>query len=147
MMRIFIWWLVRRPGISADGCGGNEAAITWRGGGHRGTPGRVMPCHGQPKPKDRRRRARVPKRPSVGVAGSRVVTRRRHHRLARREQFRDRGELVAARLEPHDDAGQRAIGVPPATVGVEQDDRARLNIGEHLALDRSRRLGEGRVAG
>src|SRR5262245_40434903 len=55
----------------------------------------------------------------VGVAGSRVVARRRHHRLTRGEQLRDRGEFVAARLECGDDAGGRTLGVPPPAVRVE----------------------------
>src|SRR5262249_18752299 len=54
-----------------------------------------------------------------GVAGARVVARRRHHRLTRGEQLRNRGELVAARFECGDDAGERTLGVPPAAVGVE----------------------------
>src|SRR5215813_2208672 len=83
----------------------------------------------------------------VGVAGSRVVTRRRHLRLTRREQLRNRREFVAARLECGDDAGESTVGVPPAAVGVEQNDRAWLNVRKHLVLDRSRRLGEGRIAG
>src|SRR5262249_10957479 len=55
----------------------------------------------------------------VGVAGPRVVAGRGHHRLTRRQQLRNRSEFVAARLERGDDAGERAIGVPAAAVGVE----------------------------
>src|SRR5262245_6114098 len=87
-------------------------------GAPRGRPRRrdtlPQPAEAEWTAGDGRRMARP-----VGVAGLRIVTRRRHHRLTRSEQLRNRGEFVAARFECGDDAGERTLGVPSTAVGVE----------------------------
>ena len=68
-------------------------------------------------------------------------------RFAGREQFGHRHEFVALGRKRGDDLRQGGLGMPAAAVRVEQHDRARLGMGEHLALHCRCALGPGRIPG